>query len=130
MQLVLLLYWLHHKSLWFLLTNYLDYLFLKQLKVSNFSATIGALLFSFSGFMIIGSCWYVFTYEAFTLAMALLGFELYFQKNKWLVFVLSIALIGISMPFNLYFGADVNVDKSIIKSKFLKISSTVFINFF
>ncbi len=78
------------------------YLFLKQLKVSNFSATIGALLFSFSGFMIIGSCWYVFTYEAFTLAMALLGFELYFQKNKWLVFVLSIALIGISMPFNLY----------------------------
>jgi hypothetical protein len=58
------------------------YLFLKQLKVSNFSATIGALLFSFSGFMIIGSCWYVFTYEAFTLAMALLGFELYFQKNN------------------------------------------------
>ena len=78
------------------------YLFLKQLKVTNFSATIGALLFSFSGFMIIGSCWYVFTYEAFTLAIALLGFELYFQKNKWLVFVLSIALIGISMPFNLY----------------------------
>lgn len=78
------------------------YLFLKQLKVSNFSSTIGSLLFSFSGFMIIGSCWYLFTYEAFTLALALLGFELYFQKNKWLVFVISIALIAISMPFNLY----------------------------
>jgi uncharacterized membrane protein YfhO len=78
------------------------YLFLKQLKITNYSASIGSLLFSFSGFMIIGSCWYVFTYEAFTLALALLGFELFFQKNKWLVFVISIALIGISMPFNLY----------------------------
>ncbi len=78
------------------------HLFLKQLKVSNFSATIGSLVFSFSGFMVIGSCWYVFTYEALTLVLMLLGFELYFQKNKWLVFVLSIFLIAISMPFNLY----------------------------
>lgn len=78
------------------------YLFLKTLKISNFTATIGCLLFAFSGFMIIGSCWYVFTYEAFTLALALLGFELFLQKNKWVVFVIAIALIGISMPFNLY----------------------------
>lgn len=78
------------------------FLFLKQIKASNFAAIVGCLLFSFSGFMIIGSCWYVFTYEAFTIAVALLGFELYFQKNKWLLFVISIALIAISMPFNLY----------------------------
>ncbi|HMG82944.1 MAG TPA: YfhO family protein [Ferruginibacter sp.] len=78
------------------------YLFLKQLKVSTFSAIIGTLLFSFSGFMIIGSAWYVFTYEAFTLALVLLGFELYFQKNNWIVFVIAIFSIGISMPFDLY----------------------------
>ncbi len=78
------------------------YVFLKQLHITNYTATIGALVFSFSGFMIIGACWYVFTYEAFTLAVALLGFELYFQKNKFIVFVLGIALIAISMPFNLY----------------------------
>jgi uncharacterized membrane protein YfhO len=78
------------------------YLLLKQLKVSNFSSIIGSLLFSFSGFMIIGSSWYVFTYEAFSLALLLLGFELYFQKNKWLVFVIAIFLIGISMPFDLF----------------------------
>lgn len=78
------------------------YLYLKQLKVSNYAAIVGCLLFTFSGFMIIGSCWYVFTYEAFTVALALLGFELYFQKSKWLVFVISIAAIAISMPFNLY----------------------------
>jgi len=78
------------------------YLLLKQLKVSNFSSIIGTLLFSFSGFMIIGSSWYVFTYEAFTFALTLLGFELYFQKNNWIVFILAIFSIGISMPFNLY----------------------------
>jgi uncharacterized membrane protein YfhO len=78
------------------------YLLLKQLKVSNFSAIIGALLFTFSGFMIIGSSWYVFSYEALTLALVLLGFELYFQKGKWLVFVIAIISIAISMPFNLY----------------------------
>ncbi len=83
-------------------TGVVFYLFLKTLKISNFTATIGCLLFAFSGFMIIGSCWYVFTYEAFTLALALLGFELFLQKNKWIVFVIAIALIGISMPFNLY----------------------------
>lgn len=78
------------------------YLFLKQLKVTNFSALVGCLLFTFSGFMIVGSCWYVFTFEAFTIALALLGFELFFQKNKWLVFILAIFLIAISMPVNIY----------------------------
>lgn len=78
------------------------YLFLKQLQLSNFAATIGCLLFSFSGFMIVGSGWYLFSFEAFNIALVLLGFELYFQKNKWGVFVASIVLTAISMPFNLY----------------------------
>lgn len=78
------------------------YLFLKTLKASNFSAVIGAVLFSFCGFMIIGACWYVFTYEAFNLALLLLAFELLFQKNKWPLFIIAIILVAISTPSNLF----------------------------
>lgn len=85
-----------------ILSGIVFYLFLKKLKVSNFSATVGAMLLSFSGFMIIGACWYVFTFEALNIVLLLLSFELLFQKNKWLLFVFSIFLVCISMPFNLY----------------------------
>lgn len=78
------------------------FMFLKTLKVSNFSAILGGVLFSFCGFMIIGACWYLFTYEALNVAMLLLGFELFYQRGKWFLFVLTIFLVAISMPFNLY----------------------------
>lgn len=78
------------------------YSFLKMLKLSNFSAILGGTLFSFTGFMIIGACWYLFTYEALNVAMLLLSFELFYQRGKWLLFVITIFSIAISMPFNLY----------------------------
>jgi uncharacterized membrane protein YfhO len=78
------------------------YLFLKQLKVSNTAALAGSILYSFSGFMIIGSCWYVFSYEAFTIALTFLGFELFYSKNKWMVFIIAVFAIAVSLPFNLY----------------------------
>lgn len=76
--------------------------FLKLLKASNFSAILGSVLFSFSGFMIIGACWYLFTYEALNVAMLLLAFELFYQRGKWMLFVFTIFLVGIAMPFNVY----------------------------
>lgn len=78
------------------------YKLLKMLKISDFSAIIGGALFSFSGFMIIGACWYLFTYEALNIAMLLLSFELFYQRGKWLLFVITVFSIAISMPFNLY----------------------------
>ncbi|MBL7900804.1 MAG: YfhO family protein [Bacteroidia bacterium] len=78
------------------------YFFLKSLKVSNYSATLGALLFSFSGFMIIGACWYLFTFEAFNLALLLLGFEKIYQKKQWGIFILAVFITGISFPVNLF----------------------------
>ncbi|MDO8998996.1 MAG: YfhO family protein [Bacteroidota bacterium] len=80
----------------------LFYFYLKSLKISNYSAIIGSLLFSFSGFMIIGACWYVFTFEALTFALLLLGFERLYQKNKWMLFAFGIFLTALSMPFNIY----------------------------
>ncbi len=78
------------------------YFYLKSLKISNYSATLGALLFSFSGFMIIGACWYLFTFEAFSLALLLLGFEKIYQKKQWAVFILAVFITGISFPVNLF----------------------------
>lgn len=83
-------------------SGFFFFMFLKTIKASNFAATVGSLLFSFSGFMIIGACWYSFTYEAFNIVLLLLGFELFFQRGKWLVFVLGIFLVALSTPSNLF----------------------------
>lgn len=80
----------------------LFYLFLKALKISNYTAIIGSLLFSFCGFMIIGACWYLFTFEALNMAVLLLGFERLYQKNKWFLFAFGIFLAGISFPVNIF----------------------------
>lgn len=85
-----------------LLTGILFYRFLKLLSVNNISSLIGALLYSFSGYLILGSGWFIFSFEAFTLAFLLWSFEMLFQKNKWYWLVIPIFLIGISRPFNLW----------------------------
>ena len=76
--------------------------FLKSIHASNYAATIGTLLFSFCGFMIIGACWYLFTFEALNVALLLLGFEKLYQKKQGLLFALGIFLTAISFPVNLY----------------------------
>ncbi len=78
------------------------YFFLKSIKATNYTATLGTILFSFSGFMIIGACWYLFTFEAFNLALLLLGFERIYQKKNWGVFILAVFTAGISFPVNLF----------------------------
>lgn len=80
----------------------LFYLFLKTLKITNYTAIIGSLLFSFSGFMIIGACWYLFTFEALNVALLLLGFERLYQNNKWFLFAFGIFLAAISFPVNIF----------------------------
>ena len=78
------------------------FFFLKTIKVSNYSAILGSMLFSFCGFMIIGACWYLFTFEALNMALLLLGFEKLYQKNQWFIFALGICLTAISFPVNLF----------------------------
>ncbi len=85
-----------------LIAGSIFYYYLKSIKVSNYSAILGSLLFSFTGFMIIGACWYVFTFEALTFALLLLGFERLYQQGKWMLFSFTIFLTAVSMPFNIY----------------------------
>lgn len=85
-----------------ILAGWVFYFFLRIWKISYLTATIGALMFAYSGFMIIGACWYWFTYEGLMMSLMLYGFEkLYQEKNGWWFF-LSIVGISIFMPFDLY----------------------------
>lgn len=84
------------------LSGYIFFRYLKMLSLTDYVAIIGSILFAFSGFMIEGSGWYLFSFEAFNLALLLLASEQVLQKGNSYLFVIGIFLIGISMPFNLY----------------------------
>ena len=84
------------------LTGLTFFYFLKAVKLSDFTAITGSIFFAFCGFVIVGSGWYIFSFEAFNMALMLLSFELLLSKKKWYLFPLSIFLICISQPFNLY----------------------------
>jgi uncharacterized membrane protein YfhO len=85
-----------------ILSGIVFYMFLQKLSLTKYTSIVGAMLYSFTGFMILGSGWYIFTFEALMLASLLLAFEKIFQDNAWYLFPLIIALLAISMPFNLY----------------------------
>lgn len=78
------------------------YLYLKTLPLSKYALITGGLLFTFSGFVILGSGWYVFSTEAVYAALLLLAFEKLYQKNIWWLFPVPVALISSFQPFNLY----------------------------
>ena len=52
--------------------------------------------------MIVGGCWFAFSFEAFNMALLLLSVEQLFSKGKSWLFPIAIFLICISQPFNLY----------------------------
>lgn len=85
-----------------LIATGLFYAYLKIINLNTISSVIGALLFGFSGYMIIGSGWYIFSTEVVYVALLLYSFELFYQNGKWLLFTFSIALIAAFGPFNLY----------------------------
>jgi len=78
------------------------YLFLRKLGNSSFAAIAGAIMFAFSGYMIVGGEWYIFSLEGLETAIVLLGFEFLFQDNKPWLLPIPFFLIGISNPFNLF----------------------------
>jgi len=82
--------------------GFVFYKFLRITNNSKYASLIGTLMFSFSGFMILGGSWFVFSTEALYVAILLLSFELLFQKNKWHLFPIIIALISVFQPFDLY----------------------------
>lgn len=78
------------------------YLYLRLLSPSVYVCMVGGLLYAFSGFMILGGSWYIFSTEAVYLALLLYAFERYLQQGVWWPFPLVIALIASSYSFDLY----------------------------
>jgi uncharacterized membrane protein YfhO len=81
----------------------LFYLFLKELKLTPYTAMIGAMCYAFCGFTIVGSCWGQ-AVEACFFAFLLLSVEKLLNK-KWYYFPFAIALISVSTPANLFIYA-------------------------
>jgi len=84
------------------LSGLVFFYYLKSLNMSAYTAIIGSLFFAFCAFMILGGGWYFFSFEAFNLALLLLGFEQLLSKGKWLLFTIGIFLVFLSQPFNMY----------------------------
>lgn len=76
--------------------------YLKQLKTTSFACLVGALLYAFCGYVVLGGTWIIFSTEAVYVAILLLGFELWLQKKKWFTFMLGVTLLGLLQPFYLY----------------------------
>lgn len=78
------------------------YKFLKELKLSNFSSLLFSFLYSFSGFIILGGCWTLFSSEALYAAIILYGFERWLNHQKFTWLVIGIALMAFIQPFFLF----------------------------
>jgi len=85
-----------------LLIGFVFYRFLKEVKLSNFSALVFSLLFTFSGFIILGGCWAVFSTEALYMTIVLYGFERWLNHRKFFWFVTGLAGISFLQPFYLF----------------------------
>jgi hypothetical protein len=78
------------------------YAFLRILRISYHTSFISALAYSFSGFMMVGSGWYIFSTQGVYAALLLLCFEHLFQRRRWWPFALTVFLIALNSPFDLY----------------------------
>ncbi|MCP5062685.1 MAG: YfhO family protein [Ignavibacteriae bacterium] len=70
------------------------YLYLKLLDVSEYASIIGGILFAFSGYVILGGGWYIYSTKAVLVAFLLYSFELFLIKNKWYLFPWAVFLLA------------------------------------
>ncbi len=88
------------------LSGFVIYKYLKTIEYDSYVATIGALLFSFSGFMIVGCGWYVFSTQALQFALLLLAIERLMQGRDYWMLPLFVCIIGATLPFDLFLFAE------------------------
>lgn len=76
------------------------YFFLRTLSVNKFSAVIGGLFITFSGYMVVGSGW-GFSSHIFKAVFLLFAFEQMYIKKRWFFFPLAIIWLSTNV-FTLY----------------------------
>jgi hypothetical protein len=87
-----------------LVAGMLFYLFLRTRKVEGFLAVLGALLYAFCGYMVLGTTWQmsVFGTEVVYAAFLLFALEKFISEKNWYFIPLPIAMITVHLPFYLY----------------------------
>ena len=78
------------------------YLYLRLFSLGAYVCVIGGLLYAFSGFMILGSGWYIFSAQAVYVALMLYATERYLRYQDWRLIPVAVALIGAGFTFHLY----------------------------
>src|SRR5439155_9835417 len=63
------------------LAGLLFFKYLKLLSLSNYTSTVGAMMYAFCGYMVVGSGWFVFSFEVLNAALLLFCFELLYQTG-------------------------------------------------
>ncbi|MGZ5021093.1 MAG: YfhO family protein [Chthoniobacterales bacterium] len=77
-----------------------------SLRGVNFCASLlGSLLFTFSAFMCMGSCWLIFGNEVICIAFVLFGVELALRRGRWLALAFAVALFALISAFHVYLCA-------------------------
>ncbi len=83
------------------ITGMIFYTYLSRITTKPLLRIVGSLMYALSGFLIIGSGWHIFSFEALAFALLLLGVENLLQQRSFNVLVIAAFLIGISQPFNI-----------------------------
>ncbi len=85
-----------------ILIGFVFYKILLQYQLSKNVSLLASILFSACGFVIVGSCWTIFTVEALCFVIIIYGFERWLQHNKILWFVFGFIMLGCLQPFFLF----------------------------
>jgi hypothetical protein len=78
------------------------YLFLREHNFSLLSCVTGGLLYSFCGYMILGSGWYLVSTEAFYAAFVLYSAERLLSRGTWYLLPIGFCLLAMLQPFYIY----------------------------
>jgi hypothetical protein len=77
-------------------------LFLRLGNFSSFATIIGGLLYSYGGYMILGSTIYIYSTEAVYASLLLYVLEKFLRNGTWYILPLAFSLVGFSLPLYCY----------------------------
>jgi len=84
------------------LCAFVFYKYLAELKLHQFAVCVVSFLFAFSGYIILGGGWFIFSSEALDVAIILYGFERWLSYGKFLWLVVGFTLLSFLQPFLLF----------------------------
>ncbi len=74
-------------------TGLVFYRFLREAMFSLPVSIIGSLLYTFGGYLVVGSSWYGHSVAIFWMTLAFLGFELLLRKKNWWIFIIPFIMM-------------------------------------